>query len=208
MTTEATEGLGSFTADLTPGYWLVLVTGGNEVYNPMLLGVYYTGSGSNGQLTSGTVDANSNWTVESEIVYAKSSEIPITKTADVETQDLGDVVKFEITTKVPYYSDEYTTKFLQFKISDTLTNLALFIDGDHAVSVEAKAGDAEYAAVSTSDYTNSAVNDGTSFEIAFDSAWIKANGGKDVKVTYYATLEGGRIKYGSRFKRCDCNIHK
>lgn len=193
MNPAATEGLTSFNAELTPGYWLVLVTGGKEVYNPMLLGVYYTGSGSDGVLNGGTVDANSNWTVESEIVYAKSSEIPITKTADVETQDLGDVVKFEITTKVPYYSDEYDTDSLQFKISDTLTNLAMIIDETHAVSVETKSGDNEYVAVSSEAYTNTATDDATFFEISFNTNWIKENGGNDVKVTYYATLEEGAL---------------
>ena len=193
MTTTASAGFGNFTADLSAGYWLVLVTGGKEVYNPMLLGVYYTGSGSDGTLTGGTVDADSNWTLESEIVYAKSSSIPITKTADVETQDLGDVVKFTIETKVPYYSDEYDTDTLVFTIKDSLTNLAMLIDGDHQVSVEAKKDSTDYSAVAAESYTSTAANDVKEFEIKFNSTWIKANGGADVRITYYATLEEGAL---------------
>ena len=41
------KGLASFTADLEPGYWMVLVNGTvDEVYNPMLVGIAYSKSGS------------------------------------------------------------------------------------------------------------------------------------------------------------------
>lgn len=193
MTTTATSGLGEFTADLEPGYWLVLVDGGKEVYNPMLLGVYYTKGGSDNTLKDDPVSADDNWSVNSQIVYAKSSKIPITKTADKETQNLGGIIKFTIETEVPYYSNEYTTSSLQFKVTDSLTNLAMLIDTSHAVAVEARTGDAEYAAVDSDDYTNTAVDDATTFEVSFDSEWIKSHGGYDVRITYYATLEEGAL---------------
>ena len=70
--TVAENGLATYTAELTPGYWVVIVTGSavQEIYNPMLVGVYYSVSGSDGQLTSQPVDANTNWTLEVENAFA------------------------------------------------------------------------------------------------------------------------------------------
>ena len=64
MTTTATTGLAEFKAQLNAGYWIVIVSGTvDEVYNPMLVGVYYSVSGSDNEMTSNPVDANSNWTL-------------------------------------------------------------------------------------------------------------------------------------------------
>lgn len=61
MKTTATEGLANFTAQLEPGYWVVIVSGTvEEVYNPMLVGVYYSKNGSDNTMTSAPVNANSN----------------------------------------------------------------------------------------------------------------------------------------------------
>lgn len=95
------DGLCSYSASLNVGSWMVLVRGTKEVYNPMLVSVYYSESGSDNQMSSAPVDANSNWTLETKDAYAKSSDVPITKTADKETANLGDTVNFEIKTIVP-----------------------------------------------------------------------------------------------------------
>ena len=54
-----------FTADLNAGYWLVIVSYTvDEVYNPMLVGVYYSANGSDNTMTSNLVNADSNWTLK------------------------------------------------------------------------------------------------------------------------------------------------
>ena len=205
------DGFCDFTAELNAGYWLVLVTGDSshdikEVYNPMLLGIYYTGTGSNGELTTNPdkLNANSSWTIDEAVVYAKSSSVPITKTADVETADLGDAIKFTIDTTVPYYSDEYDTDSLQFVVSDTLENLDLLVDStDHPFKVEKEGAPGVYETIDSSNFNYGVdgnelpnlapVTGDTSFEVSFGSTWIKENGGTDIRITYYATLEEGAL---------------
>ena len=207
---QVADGFCDFTGQLNAGYWLVLVTGDSdhdikEVYNPMLLGIYYTGTGSNGELTTNPdkLDANSSWTIDGSVVYAKSSSVPITKTANVETADLGDAIEFTIDTTVPYYSDEYDTETLQFAVSDTLTNLALLVDSTHTFKVEKETTSNVYETIDSSKFNygvdenespnQAPVTGDTSFEVSFDSTWIKQNGGANIRITYYATLTDGAL---------------
>ena len=71
--TASEEGFARYTAELNAGYWIVLVTGTDivEVYNPMLMGVYYSVSGSDNTMTSQPIDANANWTLVTENAYEK-----------------------------------------------------------------------------------------------------------------------------------------
>ena len=75
-----------FTADLNAGYWLVIVSGTvDEVYNPMLVGVYYSANGSDNTMTSNPVNADSNWTLKTSNAYAKSTTPSIKKVGVCET---------------------------------------------------------------------------------------------------------------------------
>mgnify|MGYP000837647314 CR=1 FL=1 len=105
-----------FTADLNAGYWLVIVSGTvDEEYNPMLVGVYYSANGSDNTMTSNPVNADSNWTLETSIAYAKSTTPSIKKeivdgeTAKGNDVAIGDTVNFKITTTIPSYSKQYDT---------------------------------------------------------------------------------------------------
>ncbi|MDD2978640.1 MAG: SpaA isopeptide-forming pilin-related protein [Hespellia sp.] len=180
MTTTATEGLASFTANLNPGYWMVLVNGTvNEVYNPMLLGVAYTVSGSDSEMSADPVDANSNWTLVTNDAYAKSTTPSIEKTiVDGGNGDkgddvaIGDTVKFRIDTAIPSYSKEYTTVVV--KISDALsTGLTLTQD-----SIATNLPEDSYT------ITKSA----SGFEITINSDYALAHGNDTVYVTYSAVL--------------------
>ena len=76
MTPAGTEGLVDYTAKLAPGYWIVIVSGTvNKVYNPMLLGVAYSESGTDNKMTADPVNANGNWGE----AYAKSTAPSIDK---------------------------------------------------------------------------------------------------------------------------------
>lgn len=120
----------TYTADLSAGYWLVLVTpkeGNQTVYNPMLLGIYYSVSGSNNSMQQGTVDANSNWTLNGEKAYAKSSkptikkeiENPRSNNAKGSDQAVGQSFNFKITSTIPSYSKEYTN--VKYIVTDKLS---------------------------------------------------------------------------------------
>lgn len=189
-----TDGDGTYTADLEAGYWLVLVrttgTTSTNIYNPILVGVNYSKGGNNNDLYSDPVGANESWTLVTKGAWAKSSEIPFTKTADSETEDLGDDVSYTIATTVPSYGPEYKT--VTFEISDSLTGLELTDDEIEVINVNG-AGIEDDEPISNEvysiDYT--IADDGetkTGFEVAFSSDWIKLNGGTKIEIRYTATL--------------------
>lgn len=183
MTTTGTEGLAAFTADLEAGYWIVLVNGNvQEVYNPMLVGVYYSVSGSDNTMVTGPVDANTNWKLETIDAYAKSTEPDIDKTivgsgsGNDKGDDLaiGDTVNFQINSAIPSYSEQYTEVVV--KISDTLS-AGLALDEDSVV-VAGLTKDTDYTITTTA----------SGFVITIDSDYALANGNKELVVTYSAQL--------------------
>lgn len=109
------------TFDLEVGTWLLLVNGTADVYNPMIISVYYdkSGSGSDTTMVVGNVNADDKWTIGSTTAYAKSTEIDITKTVDSEDEDaeVGSSVGFTITGTIPAYSDQYDN--VKYTLKDT-----------------------------------------------------------------------------------------
>lgn len=113
------------TFNLEVGTWLLLVKGTADVYNPMIISVYYDtekGSGSSNDMKVGNVDADGKWTIGATTAYAKSTEIDITKTVDSEDEDaeVGSSVGFTITGTIPAYSDQY--KNVKYNLKDTFVN--------------------------------------------------------------------------------------
>lgn len=195
------EGLASFTAELTPGYWIVIVSGSNvqEIYNPMLVGVYYKVSGSDNTLGSGSVDANTNWSLKSEPVYAKSAQPTLTKTITGSTgktesdgndhgNDVaaGHTVSFKIDTVIPSYSNSY--KEVRVEISDTLSEGLTLQTGTVKVSVDG-------TVVEESEGTFELTAAAEGFTIVFDSNYALKENGKGVVVTYDAVL---RVVYDEK----------
>lgn len=168
------------TAD--PGLYLVLVKPANSgiIYNPAFVANDYYG------------DDNSNVINMSTAGYAdeaimKKDTITVEKTVDgkKETSDysLGDDINFTIVTKIPTYPEN--SKYATLKITDKPTNLTI-----DPATVVVKVGDTtvynkDTAMAST---TGSVTASGTSLEVDFTKAYILANGGKGVTVTYTAKL--------------------
>ncbi len=196
---EGATGLTTYTAQLGAGYWVVVVEGSDiqEVYNPMLVGIYYSieGSGDENTLVNGTVDANTKWNLNSTPAYAKSEQPTIDKkitgSTGKDTSDgnesgndvaIGDTVNFEIDTKIPSYSKSYTE--VTVKITDTMSKGLTLADPANLVvkvnNAEVKAGD--------DTFTYTEANDRKSFEISFASAYALAHSGEAVVVTYDAVL--------------------
>ena len=205
LTTAATEGLATYTADLTAGYWIVLVSGTvDEVYNPMLVGVYYdveTETGSNGTVTTKPVDANTKWSLTTTNAYAKSTAPTFNKSIvdkdgninkdgndNGQNAAYGDKIYFKLDNmKIPSYSKEYTEVTL--KIADTLSG-GLTLNKD---SITITVGDAPLAA---SNYT--LVTDDQSFTITIHSDYVLKvdnttnlleNADKNIVVTYSASVD-------------------
>lgn len=122
------SGLGSLnskdakTEKLDIGTWILIVSGSDldKVYNPMVLSVYYTVSGSDDTIgTGGGVNANEDWELVTTGAYEKSSDIPVTKTATDPEGEVGDEVEFTIETEFPSYSANSTATF---KVTDRIVN--------------------------------------------------------------------------------------
>lgn len=157
---------------LDAGYYLVYVTGGKEIQSSLV-----------------TVDATTN------TVNLKTEAPSITKTADKETAEIGQVVTYTVTGTIPD-----TTGYAEYvyKIHDELSAGLDFVNdangtalGTGAITVKVTvafkdATDASTApAEATLDSTN---NKKMSLDL---SAWVKANQtnkGKEFTVTYYAKV--------------------
>ncbi|MCF2553960.1 SpaH/EbpB family LPXTG-anchored major pilin [Faecalicatena contorta] len=179
----------TYLAQLSAGYWIVLVDGTvQEVYNPMLVGVYYTiqGSGSDNTLVEGSVNANDNWSLATSGAYAKSSELSLTKRVNDDTREVGQGVEFTITTTIPSYSDSYTNP--TFTIKDEITNGLAYTDADPVVKVgESVVDEANYTLTKNT----------TDFTVTFNSAYLKGlvavGTNRAVEIKYTATVTSAAV---------------
>ena len=195
-TLSATEAdATTYKAELEAGYWIVLVRGTTKVYNPMLIGVYYTTSGSDNTMKADPVDATKNWKLAGTDAYAKSSDITIEKTA-LDTADIGDEVEFTVTAKVPDYSAEYSN--VKYEIKDTLTNLTFAENLQVAVTVSAG------HTITSNDYTVTRESD-TQMKVEFTSAWVKANGLAEITLKYKATMTGDAVNEEAHSNKAELN---
>lgn len=171
----------TYTANLNAGYWIAIVKGDvDEVYNPILIGVAYSASGTENTMTSTPISADEKWNLTGANAYAKSSKPSITKEIVKEDQKgvaIGDQVDFKITTAIPSYTTQY--KEVAVQISDTLT-AGLTLDTETvAITVGGKPyspGGGELAKTSQG------------FTLTFPSSYALQNSGKEVVITYKATL--------------------
>ena len=186
----------TYTADVAAGYWIVLVTAGADntkpakVYNPMLAGVYYSVSGTDNRMTSNPIDASQKWSLNGTEGYAKSNKVTVDKvivspgSGNNKGDDvaIGDEVNYKITSTIPEYSAEYNndSSNVTYTINDTLNGLAV-----KNGSVVVKVGD---DVIQAGDNTFTLQAEEQTVIVAFAKTFILNNGGKDVEVTYTATL--------------------
>lgn len=191
---ETTGPIGDYKSEsLSPGGWLVLVSGSGEyLYNPAIISVNVTSNGTKyGELNYKSDKWNSP-------AYPKRSEPTITKTADKEDADdtdvvgvqYGDVLKFTVTADIPDYASD-VKDIEQYIISDTLDGLSLVNDADHGVSVQVD-GVEDVSAIYN--IINPAIVDEAnafSAKLSDDSTakkFLLDNGGKKIVITYYAEV--------------------
>lgn len=176
---------------LEAGTWMLLVTGSdlNKVYNPMIVSVYYTESGSDNEMNSLPVDANSNWMLTTNGAYAKSSEIPVDKTLSNEDVDaeVGETVTFTIKTTIPSYSADSVAKF---DVIDKIENGLEYVlpAGQTIIAPTVKNGITDVAA---GNYVVTMI--GTdSFKVSFKPEYVRslaaAGTNREITITYEAKI--------------------
>lgn len=188
---------GTYTANLNAGLWIVLVesVGDNaEIYNPMLVSARYNVSGSDGSMEAGNISADDNWSLNGDIAWAKSSTVPFEKQAK-NTANFGEAVDYTITTTIPMYSENY--KNVTFTVKDTLAAGDLKLT-DGVINVKANGtpvepGDDAYTAYTVAgNEANS-----TEYTVTFNSAWVLNNRGKNIEISYKATVTGNKVNNAS-----------
>lgn len=181
------------------GLYMILVTSKQGiVYNPMLVGLSLAKDGAGNVVKEGTITVPASFSLDktdaSVILYAKKSEVPLTKTTQDPTDEkqsdpksdhgnglaLNEKPSFTITTEIPSYPT--TDKELTFKITDTLDpgltppkadEITLEVDGAAVGATDAKIE-----------------VQGQVITITFSDAYLKGLNGKsaEVVVKYSATL--------------------
>ena len=157
-------------SDLSAGYYLVYVTGGKEIQSSLV-----------------TVDADRS------TVNLKTEAPSITKTANKETAEIGQVVTYTVTGAIPDTTgyDSYV-----YKINDELTKGLDFVNNangtactDNKVAVKVAFTDGTDASTAPTTATLDAVNHR---KMTLDlSSWVRENQrnkGKEFNVTYYAKV--------------------
>lgn len=194
---DLTAATAAFTAEVGAGEYIAIASGASDIiYNPILLSVYYSVSGSDNTMVTGTVDANTVWEINGVTGHAKSSEPTVTKQIlnpnDGENTDghgsdaaFDDSIQYQITATIPSYSAEYQE--VEYIISDTLSDglippaaedIEVQVDQNAPVPLPEPSNPPMVVAV-----------DGQTITVTFDSDYILANGGKEVTVTYSAILD-------------------
>lgn len=172
---------------LAAGTWMIIVEGSNNyIYNPAIVSVSVTEDGNEyGELNLAT----DKWGPD---VWTKKSEPSITKTVltpNVNGVQYGDILQFQITTRIPSYADNKEN--ITYKITDTLDGLALVVDAAHPVTamLAGNPDDTLTYAVNTT-----FVNGATDVEVTLadgtgeNDQYIKNNGNKEISITYYAKV--------------------
>jgi len=196
---EATSAGTTYQKSLSAGSYIILVTdieNGEYVYNPLIVSVGYSDANDASTLKqTAAINMNADGFMEGEVkAYAKKSHTSLDKdivdasTGNTETEDVavGDIVKFTVTTTVPYYSEAYTD--LKFEITDT-ADKGLGTPNVTKVTVGADE-------VTASDDTYTLTVDDNDWKIAFAESYIKANPLKEVIVYYEAEVTEDAVKAG------------
>ena len=202
----------TFEAEVEAGLYLVLVTGSDEVvYNPAIVAVNINDSNNPSDAVGGEVDMTKYFN-DDDTAYLKASasgfdkKLVATDSDTLETNygssvAVGDTVKFALSEMtIPYYNDAYVTSSLKYEIADCLEENAFTgIAAAPVVKVDSKEVSADTATYTItyyekSDFSDTGVTDRAdgktymAYKITFAPAYIKANGGKNVEVTYQSTI--------------------
>ena len=176
VSTQTVDAGGAATfADLAMGEYFIRPTSTTSVYQLMLQKV---------EPTVAEVDGKQTYVIEDVTFSAKHEEVSVNKVANKTSVTKNEKVTYTITVDIPTYATEAVDK--SFYVSDLLPD-GLTIDADSIkVQINAKDIDASYYTLdktATNDYT---------FKLSVDTAkyaekW-SANGGKQLVITYTATL--------------------
>ena len=202
--TQTTDGAGTATfSNLDLGYYLVIETSAPASYvagKPFLVAIPSTNNYNNDK-TQGTgweynvtvAPKNAKVTINKKLAAAAATD---SKNPEQDgTVAVGDLVKYEVTTTIPKYPDNYFEKDVTFNIIDKMSagleaqsdGITVTVDG-----TPVQEGEDTYS-VTVKTKAQITVADDKDLTIAFAKKYIKENPGKAVVVTYYAKVTSAAV---------------
>ena len=166
----AANGTATF-ANLAMGEYFIRPTSSTSVYQLMLQKIEPT-------VVDGT------YKIDNEKFTAKKSEVTITKTADKTSVTKNEKVNYTITVDIPTYAANTTDK--SFYVSDLLADGLTLDTASIAVKIDGVAVDAAAYTLDTTATTGYTFKFSVSTD-QYTNNW-SANGGKQLVITYTATL--------------------
>ena len=173
--------------NLDPGLYMVqpVATTADVIYNPLFLAVQADGTGSELNLPL-SYDNNGTAKKSDVTVDKKTKSQGDTDWADATTEDVGDIIDYQVTTTVPAYLDSWTKPV--FTVSDTLTDGLTFKVGDNdaytSITVEAE----DTTLAEGTDYKVTKT-DAQEWAIEFQESYLKGrNSATTVTITYQAKI--------------------
>ena len=166
----AANGTATF-ADLAMGEYFIRPTSSTSVYQLMLQKIEPT-------VVDGT------YKIDNEKFTAKKSEVTITKTADKTSVTKKEKVAYTVTVDIPTYAANTTDK--SFYVSDLLAEGLTLDTASIAVKIDGVAVDAAAYTLDTTATTGYTFKFSVSTD-QYTNNW-SANGGKQLVITYTATL--------------------
>lgn len=176
------EGGTATFADLEMGEYFIRPTSSTSVYQLMLQKIE--------PKVEEDSEGNPDYVIDDVTFTAKKEEVTINKTADKTSVTKGEKVAYTVTVDIPTYSAEATDK--SFYVADKLAD-GLTID---TASINVKIDD---ATVDSTAYTlDTTATTGYTFKLSvttdqYADKWA-ANGGKQLDITYTATLNADDTK--------------
>ena len=168
--TVAANGTATF-ANLAMGEYFIRPTSSTSVYQLMLQKIEPT-------VVDGT------YKIDNEKFTAKKSEVTITKTADKTSVTKKEKVAYTVTVDIPTYAANTTDK--SFYVSDLLADGLTLDTASIAVKIDGVAVDAAAYTLDTTATTGYTFKFSVSTD-QYTNNW-SANGGKQLVITYTATL--------------------
>ena len=198
ITMNAIEDGTSYEATVGAGEYIIIITG-EDIYNPMVVSAAYSNANDEASLGNGSVDANSDWKLADQSVFAKRTETVIEKTVNEEDAMVGDTVHYTIKGVIPSYSDTFTNPV--YKITDVLTNATYAAIGESATKVEPTVTIGGEAAEKDIDYkltwtTTGLGEDQEGFTIEFlnvDDYAGMTNDAREVVISYDAVISESAV---------------
>ena len=176
--TVAADGTATF-ANLAMGEYFIRPTSTTSVYQLMLQKV---------EPTVADVGGKQTYVIDDVTFSAKHKEVSVTKTADKTSVTKNEKVTYTITVEIPTYASQAVDK--SFYVSDLLPD-GLTIDTD-SIKVQIDRTDVDTAAYTLYKEANTTTEPYYTFKLSVDTdkyaaSWA-ANGGKQLVITYTATL--------------------